>query len=499
MDVLLVDPPAYSFKNLPSSHGYSLGLTSLAAYLRKEGIESAVVTGDLLMDPPSTSPLTSFWREFRITVRELAEWQQRIEDAINNKDHDVWKRLIDIVKQTRPMAVGIPYLTPFKKIVGRTAGLIKELDKDIKIIAGAYHPTFCPEDVMGNSDIDFVIRGEGEIPLSTLIKELKKDSPDLKTVPGLYYRDKDARLLNNNGIELIQNLDELPFPARDLVINCDHNIYRTHSVSTARGCPYSCVFCADKRLWGGKVRRRSVSNVIDELKILKNNYSIEDVNFVDGTFTYDRQYLQTFCNEMITNNLNIAWGCTARYDNLDEEILGLMKRSGCYLLYLGLESGSNRMLKAMGKKETIEEISEVSSLIYKSGISTITSVLLGLPDEEKEDAEETLKILKHFKTDFLDVHIYTPLAGTPLYDTLSEEERNDIDWGKVNFKSFNNYFLKNFPREEFRKYQSEAYKIADKLRKKSMLRLGFRMIFNFLKRIFKENGRSSESSPFSYS
>ena len=499
MDILLIDPPHGSLKNTPSDHGYNLGLTSLAAYLREEGIESAVVTGDLLMDPPSSGTLTTFIREFRITVKDLAKGQQLIEDAIDNKNHDVWLRLTDIIRQTRPMAVGVAYFTPFHSIVERTVSLVKEVDKDIKIVAGSYHPTFCPDEVIQNPDIDFVIRGEGEIPLTALVKELKKDSPGLDTVPGLYYKNSDGQICSNPGAELITNLDELPFPARDLVINCDYDVYRTHSMTSTRGCPYSCVFCAERKLWGGKIRRRSVESIIEELKLLKSTYKINVVNFVDGTFTYDRDYLERFCNQVIDDNLGIEWGCTARYDNLDEEILSLMKRSGCYGLYLGLESGSNRMLKTMGKKETVEEISKTSEVIYNSGITSITSILLGLPFEEKEDAEATLKVLKDFKTDFLDVNIYTPLAGTTLYDDLSDEEKSNIDWHKVAYKSFSNFFSKNLSREEFREYQKKAYKIADGLRKRSMLRLAARNILYAVKRIFRRNRDGSESStPFTY-
>ncbi|MFC1921049.1 B12-binding domain-containing radical SAM protein [Chloroflexota bacterium] len=498
MDILFIDPPHGSLKNVPSDHGYNLGTTSLAAYLRREGIETAVVTGDLLMDPPSTSTLASFIREFRITVKDLAVGQKQIEDAINDKNHDVWRRLTDLVKQNSPMAVGIPYFTPFRSIVERTVGLIKEIDKDIKVIAGSYHPSFCPEEVMQNPDIDFVIRGEGEIPLLALVKELKKDKPKLETVAGIYYKDANGQIHNNPGIGLISNLDELPFPARDLVLNCDYDIYRTHSMTSARGCPYSCAFCADKKLWGGKVRRRSVNNIIEELKQLKDTYNIGVVNFVDGTFTYDREYLQTFCQEVINNDLRIEWGCTARYDNLDENILQLMKRSGCYGLYLGLESGSNRMLKAMGKKETVEDITRVSEMVYNSGLTSITSILLGLPDEEKEDVDATLNLLETFKTDFLDVNIYTPLAGTSLYDALSEEEKNNIDWRKVAYKSLDNYFSNNLTREEFQKYQAEAYKIADNLRKKSMLRLGTRMLIHSITSKFKRSESGSDSSPFTY-
>ena len=264
---------------------------------------------------------------------------------LNDKSHIVWKKLIDIVGQTKPKSVGISYLTPLQNVIERVAALIKENYPDVKIVVGSCHPSFCPEEVMQNQNIDFVIRGEGEIPLLSLVKELKKASPSWDTVPGIYYRDRDGQVKNNSGVSLITNLDELPFLARDLVLNCNYDTYRVHCLSTARGCPYLCSFCADKKLWGGKVRRRSVNSVIKELKLIEDTYKVNFVDFGDGTFTYDMKYLQNFCNTMISENLSVKWRCTARYDNLDEDILRLMKRANCFGLYFGLESGSDTCIE----------------------------------------------------------------------------------------------------------------------------------------------------------
>lgn len=491
MDILLIDPPHAILKGGSTDRGYNVGLTSLAAYISNEGIETAVLTGDTLIDLPSTNilahPLAAIVPDWlRVNVKELAEGQRKLETTVNDKSHVIWKKLTDIVSQTNPMAVGISYLTPLKCVVERIAGLIKEIDQDIKIIAGSFHPTFYPEDVMQNPDIDFVVRGEGEIPLLRLVKEIKKDRPKWETVPGICYRDGDGQVKNNPSVNLLNNLDELPFLARNLVLNCDYNVYRVHAISTARGCPYTCSFCADGRFWGRKIRRRSVDNVIEELRLLKDTYTIDAVDFVDGTFTFDRKYLQTLCNAMINHKLNIKWRCTARYDNLDEDLLQLMKQANCSALYLGLESGSDRVLKDIDKKITIEEIIKASKIIYNSGIPSVTSVLLGLPDEGKEDIEETLKLMKKFKTDFFDVNSYVPLAGTPLYDSMSEEDKKNIDWRKVGYKSWENHFSKHISHDEFNRYQSEAYEIANNIRKRSLVRLGVRMLIHFIARMLKK-------------
>jgi len=485
MDIVLIDPPYTSLKGMPIDRGYNIGLTSLAAYLRREAIDTAVVMGDLLIDA-GRNPFRGLLPGVNQNVQKYAAGQREYEAVVNDDAHVVWKNLTDMVCNVNPKLVGISYMTPLKHVVERIASLIKEIDRDIKIVAGSFHPTFCPEEVLQNPDIDFVIRGEGEIPLLCLVKELKKDSPKLDTVPSISYRDRDGQVRNNPGINLLNNLDELPFPARDLVLNCDYDFYRLHSISTARGCPYTCSFCADRGLWDGKVRRRSVDNVIEELRLLKDRYKISCVDIVDGTFTFDRKYVRTFCAKLIDHKLNIKWRCTARYDNLDENLLQLMKEANCSGLYFGLESGSNRVLKAIDKKLTVEEIIKVSKMVHDSGIPSATSILLGIPDEGKKDIEETLRLMKTVKTDLLDVNSYVPLPGTQLYDSMSEEDKKNIDWRKAGYKSLDSYFSKRISRDDFRKYRSEAYKIANNVRGKTIVRFAAKMLFSFIAKILKK-------------
>ena len=499
MDILIIDPPHMILKGLPTDRGYNMGPVSLAAYLRNEGIESAVLTGDLLLDYRITNPVANIIHEWGITVKSLANGQRAIENAVNDRNHIIWQKLTEEVRQTNPMAVGIPYFTPMKCIVDRVASLVKEINPEIKIVVGAFHPTFCPDDAMQNPDFDFIIRGEGEIPLTSLMKEIKKDNPKWETVPGIYYRDRDGKIKSNPGVNLIANLDELPFPARDMVINCDHNNYRIHSVSTTRGCPYTCSFCADRRFWNGKVRRRSVESVIEELKLLMEKYKAVSIDFVDGTFTYDRKYLQKFCQSLIDERLHIKWGCTARYDNIDEDLLKLMKRANCSGLYFGLESGSNRVLQSIDKKLTVENIVRVSKMVHESGITCISAVLLGLPDETKEDIKKTIKLMKNFKTDYFDVNSYMPLPGSAFGDLMSEDERRKIDWGKIAYKSFSNYFSKAMSEEDFRRSQLKAYQIADSVRRKSIIRMGIKTISYSIVRKFKKSDDGSPGALFSYS
>jgi anaerobic magnesium-protoporphyrin IX monomethyl ester cyclase len=466
MDILLIDPPYSSLKGVSTDCGYNVALTSLAAYLRNGGIENGVLMGDLLMDFPSSDG----W--LNTSLEDYASAAQDYQKIVNDKSHIIWKKLSDIVRQSNPIAVGISYLTPLRCVVEKVASLTKEVNPDIKVVIGSCHPTFCPDEVMQNPNIDFVIRGEGEIPLLSLAKELKKPKPKWETVPGIYYRDNDKQVKLNTGVNLLQDLDNLPFLARDLVLNSNYDIYRVHCLSTARGCPYLCSFCADKRLWGGKVRRRSVESVIKELKLIEDTYKVNSVDFDDGTFTYDKKYLQTFCNTVISEKLSLNWRCTARYDNLDKNLLQLMKRANCSGLYFGLESGSDRILKAINKNTTVKQIIKVSEMVYDSGIQSVTSVLLGLPNEGKEDMEATLKLMATIKTDIFDVNSYVPLPGSPLWDSMTEDEKKNIDWRKTAYKSYDNYFSKNVSHDDLKRYLSQAYEIANDVQKKTIARFG---------------------------
>jgi anaerobic magnesium-protoporphyrin IX monomethyl ester cyclase len=490
MDILLIDPPYTSLKGVSADCGYHIGLTSLAAYLRNEGFEAAVLMGDLLAD----SLHNNRNRGFSYDVKAYAAGQRAYQAVVGDKNHAIWKMLADILIEAKPAAVGISYLTPLRYVVEKVAALVKEINGDIKVIAGSAHPTFCPDEVMQNANIDFVIRGEGEIPLLGLVKELGKESPRWEDVPGIYYRDGGGRVLSTPGVGPIENLDELPFPARDLVLNCDYNRYRLHSMMTTRGCPYTCAFCADKRLWGGRVRRRSVAHVIKEMKLLRDTYKkIDYVDIADGTFTYDRRYLREFCRAVIDEGLDVKWRCTARYDNLDEELLQLMKQASCCGLYFGLESGSDRVLKAIDKKITVDQIIRVSEMVYASGIPTASSVLMGLPGETREDMEGTLKLMKRVKTDLFDVNSFTPLPGTSLYDAMGEEKKRGIDWHKVSLKSFDSYFSDSVSREDFRRCLSEAYSISNRVRRKTILRFAAKMFFGFVSRMFRKTAQMTRA------
>jgi radical SAM superfamily enzyme YgiQ (UPF0313 family) len=465
MDILLIDPPYKALKGIGSEHGYSLNMVSLAAYLREGGFDAAVLTGDLLLGLPVQEALT-------FDVKRYAEGQKDYERILADETHALWQKICHHIQYYNPKAVGITCLTPAKDLVDKIASLVKRVNLDIKVIVGGHHPTFCAHETLRNPNIDFAIRGEGEVPLLQLTRKFESGKPSLSALPSITYK-ANGKIVSNPDGYMVKNLDSLPFPARDLVIDCDYNQYKSHYVATSRGCPYSCSFCSDRRMWRKKVRRRSIEDVIEEIKHLNGAYDVGFIDFVDATFTYDTAFLGKFCQTLIEEKINIRWRCTARYDSVNEEVLDLMKKSNCVALYLGLESGSERILKSINKKTTIETIIRASELVYRSGIGSITSVLLGLPQEEKQDIESTLRLMKKIKTDIFDINCYVPLPGSELYDGISEQDRMNINWRKVGYKSFNNYFAKKTSQNDLKGFVLKAYDIAENTRKKFQERGGW--------------------------
>ncbi len=452
MDILLINPPYSALKGLASEHGYSINLVSLATYLVSNGIDAKVLDANLLIDlPPS--------EDWTFDVSEYAKGQENYKKALENDHHEIWIELKRKIKQYHPKVIGITCLTPFKDLADKIAHLAKDVDKNIKVIVGGHHPTFCPEEMIENHNIDFVVKGEGEVPLLEIVKRLLSAEGNFNSASGIMYRENNT-IKKTPAAGYIADLNSLPVPDRGLVIDCDYERYKNHYVSTARGCPYTCSFCSDRTMWRKKVRRRSVSKVIEELKYLKENFNVQFVDFTDGTFTYDMNYLKDFCNTLINEQININWRCTARYNNIKEEILPLLKESNCAGLYFGLESGSKRILEAIDKGTTIEQIIKISQMVSDSGLNSVTAVMIGLPGETREDIESTLKLMQEIQTDIFDVNCYIPLPGTELYNELSKEQKKRLDWKEIGYKSFNNHFTNTMSRDELTSYLKQAYQIA---------------------------------------
>lgn len=351
----------------------------------------------------------------------------------------------EALKEKQPDVVGIQVFTFHMSLIGQYLDLIKKILPNAKIILGGPHPSSSPLNILDSfSKVDWAFQGEAEIGLAKLldlIAENKVNTENLKKIPGLIWKDKDKTIINEQ--IFIENLDELGMPAWDLIKPNTYPLaphggffknYPIAPIIITRGCPYSCTYCAGHLVSGKKIRSRSVANVIEEIKILHNEYGINEIHIEDDNFTFDRNRVIEFCHKLKENNLNISWTCPngVRLDTLDKELLLIMKQAGLYSISVGVESGSEKILKDMKKNLTKEKIKEKLSLLKECGIKASGFFIIGYPTETREDIIKTIDFSRELGLKRAGFSLFKPFPGTEITQHLIEKgelkEIKNEDW-----------------------------------------------------------------------
>ena len=344
---------------------------------------------------------------------------------------DVEKELL----KRKPDLVALTALTPTIGIALETAQVVKETLPDSIVVMGGYHPTFNFIETLEDENVDIVIRGEGEYIMLNLVQALENQS-SLHDVKGIVFEDKNSKeIVVNPEAPLIQDLDELPFPALNLLPMKKYRLLDmdTHMTTmiTTRGCPMQCSFCSSAAMHGKKIRERSVENIVDEIEYLKTNYDIDTIAFMDDTFTLKKRKVMAICDEILKRNIEIMWGCTSRVDTLDEKLLKKMKEAGCITIFIGVESADQQQLDNMCKNTTIAKIENAFKIAHKLKIRTIASVALGMPGDTKEIMNKTVKFVHKLKPNYAIYSLATPYPGTRFYKEAFEKNLIKIkDWSK---------------------------------------------------------------------
>ena len=285
--------------------------------------------------------------------------------------------------------------------------------------------------------LDFGFIGEAEIGLPLLLDGLESKNYEFSDIPGLVWREKGQIKINSQIFH--QNIDEFSV-AWDL-IRPDEYPEAQHGaffekfpiapIMVTRGCPFLCTFCANWQVMGRNTRDRSPENVVEELKEIKYKYGISVVDFLDDTFTLRPARIKKLCELIIKEKLNIRWSCQTRV-TLTKDLVQIMKDAGCDLIMLGIESGSNKVLRAIKKGINIDMVKSAFKICREVGIRTKALFMVGTPGEESEDFEMSVKLLKDIKPDYLWVSKFTPLPGSEYYEK-NREELKDMKWEDYNY------------------------------------------------------------------
>lgn len=276
---------------------------------------------------------------------------------------------------------------------------------DGKIVVGGVHPTVEPEQTLKDTGADFVVTGEGDYAFRDLVSGLLEPK---------------GRIIEAG---VIEDLDSLPFPARHLfpynevvnkdgILGCEKGVAAS-SIITARGCPYRCSFCVKAHEMFRRFRYRSAENIREELALLVEDYGVQHVRILDDTFTLIKKRVLDLCAEI--GDLGITWACITRADRIDDEMLTGMKKAGCIEVNIGVETGSERLLKLMNKNETVESYIKASEKIRGAGMIFKPFLMYDFPTETREDREDTLKLVRKIKPDKFTLSKFTLLPGSDMW------------------------------------------------------------------------------------
>ena len=345
-----------------------------------------------------------------------------IDDIVEKLD---FSTLIKKIKNC--IIVGITSTTPTFNAALKYARKIKEKLPNIFTILGGVHVSFLPYDALKHEYVDAVCIGEGEYTMLEVAERVEKGK-SLEGVKGMMYRDKNSnRIVNCGKREFISNLDELPFPAFDLMPLDKYSLLgkklECFPMMTSRGCPFNCRYCSSSLFFGKKFRARSAKNIVDEMEWLINDFGAKHIAFSDDTFTLNRKRVEEICNEIKRRNIDITWSCSSRVDTVNENLLRNMKASGCEAIYYGIESANPAVLQYYRKNITPEKARDAVKITKKIGISTICSFIIGAPFETEEDIKRTLNFAIKLNPDYAQFSILTPYPGTELY---KEAERENL-------------------------------------------------------------------------
>lgn len=337
------------------------------------------------------------------------------------------------ISKRKPDVVGFTSITLTYNSALHLSEITKRLHPKCLIVLGGPHATFWDEEALQECpSLDIVVRGEGEYTMLELVQKLEAGQ-SFDSVQGITFR-KDGEIIVNPDRPYIENLDELPYPARHLwPLEELRKVEDVFYLTTSRGCTSWCEFCQAVRMFGRRFRMRSPKNVVDEIEYLYKTYNATQFTFCDDAFTVDKSRVEELCDEIQKRNLKIIWNCGTRVDMVTKDLLIKMKQAGCVSVWFGVESGSQEVLDEMHKGISTDQTVKTVGWVRELGLQPVPNILIGFPGETKETAWRTIKFAEKLSPDNIAFfNIATPLPGTPLYDKVKKN-----GWLKV--EDFNVY------------------------------------------------------------
>lgn len=382
--------------------------------------------------------------------------------AIDGYKEDKQKLVAEIIKYN-PDVLGVSFTTQAATGAYQLMNEVKQRNDKIYIVVGGPHPTTIPEDCFKNSATDIAVIGEGEETFFEILKKFGGSSKNLSDIRGTVLMH-NGQLKRNPLRPLIKDLDQIPFPARDLldIKKYPGYMYKKYDCDTdiisARGCPFNCTYCSNPvwKLQKPWYRLRSPGNIVDEIESIIKDYGIREIFDETDEFNGNKKWAKEVCDEIIKRKLDIAWKAQMRVDNIDSELISKLKQSGFWMGLFGLESANNRTLEGIDKKQTVEQINQALDKFKDSHIKCFGLFMAfnvwekdgKLCYENKDDSLRTLNFARQLVNE-KKLHLFgwsmtTPYPGSELYNIA--KRHNVIDKKCIGhweyFDSGSNFIMK---------------------------------------------------------
>jgi len=333
-----------------------------------------------------------------------------------------WSEFKSIIKKKKPRYVVGHVITSLASNDFKTFSIAKRYAGSITCSMGPHVTELTKESFEACPSLDYIIREEPEITFKEMIDAIE-NKKSLKKVAGLAFRES-RKIIINKERGYIKDLDTLPIPRHDL-LPLKQYVYpfiadKFTFIVPNRGCPFPCTFCRQPIMWKYTVRSRSAESIMKELRFLKSIGINQFVTLCD-TFTIKKKVVIELCKKIVDERLKIKWACNSRVDTIDEEMVYWMKKAGCWMIALGIESGSQKILDNVKKEIKVEQSIKTAKIIAKAGIKVYGYFIIGLPGETHETVNQTIRLANSLPLTFAIFHVAAPYPGTNFYKEAKEK------------------------------------------------------------------------------
>ena len=344
--------------------------------------------------------------------------------------------IVNKVRDVSPEIIGVTCWTIDRAMVWNLCNELKKAVPKAFLVIGGPHATIFPDHIFRKTHASAVVIGEGEETFLELLNSMAHGK-DLKEVAGLALRKENGTVYYTSPRQPINDIDSITFPYYQGFEKFSFNHYGgfpplprpTAAIISSRGCVFECSYCASVRFWGKTWRFRSAENVIDEIRWLVEKYGIKSFYFFDDNFPVNKQRAFSICEAIMKNKWDIKWACCSHVKMVNKELLEAMKNSGCVTIDFGVESGSNKILSNINKRQTPDDIEKAFDLVHKSGILPRAYLMVGNPGEDESTIDETINLIDRIKPrSSIGATILWLLPGTPVYDDAVRKGHTSDDY-----------------------------------------------------------------------